>query len=332
MDLIRLAANQPPERFYRGGSRIDDLRGEPHGPDRRPEDWVASTTALAGESRLGLTTLPDGRLLVDAVREDSASWLGPAHVAAFGPVSNLLVKLLDAGQRLPVHAHPDDAFAAEHLDLPSGKAEAWYLLEPGTVHLGLRETVAKERMRELVAAQDTAAMLALLHRREVAAGQLVYVPPGMLHAIGAGILLVELQQPADLSILLEWRGFDLDGERDGHVGIGFDRALDAVELTARTDDEIDELIATPGVGVASLPWDAARYFRFERRPVTAGASVSIERGFAVLIVVEGDVELTAGGRSAVAAPSGSTLVLPYAAGEVTVTGAGTVLVCRPPAP
>ena len=43
---------------------------------------MASTTALAGESRLGLTTLPDGRLLVDAVREDSASWLGPAHVAA----------------------------------------------------------------------------------------------------------------------------------------------------------------------------------------------------------------------------------------------------------
>ena len=58
---------------------------------------------------------------------------------------------------------------------------------------------------------------------------MVLVPAGRLHAIGEGVLLLELQEPEDLSILLEWGGFALDGERDGHLGLGFDLALSAVD-------------------------------------------------------------------------------------------------------
>jgi mannose-6-phosphate isomerase len=74
---------------------------------------------------------------------------------------------------------------------------------------------------------------------------LFYVPPGVLHAVGEGVL-VELQEPEDLSILLEWRGFELDGERDGHLGLGFDLAPEAVECRSRSSEEIRQLVRPAG--------------------------------------------------------------------------------------
>src|SRR5690606_28817774 len=72
-----------------------------------PEDWVASTATVFRHSTEGLTRLPDGRWLRDAVQAAPIGWLGRRHVDAHGTSTALLVKLLDAGQRLPVHFHPD---------------------------------------------------------------------------------------------------------------------------------------------------------------------------------------------------------------------------------
>ena len=65
--LIQLPANQPAARFYRGGSRIAAFRGTAPGAGFEPEDWVGSVTTLAGDDPIGLTTLPDGTLLRDAI-------------------------------------------------------------------------------------------------------------------------------------------------------------------------------------------------------------------------------------------------------------------------
>src|SRR5699024_327559 len=113
MQPIELGSNQPKDRFYRGGARIADFRGEAHGEEFQPEDWIASCTEVAGEPGVGLTRLPDGRLLREAIAESPLEWLGPDHHAAFGTSTELLTKLLDAGERLPVHVHPDDAFAKD---------------------------------------------------------------------------------------------------------------------------------------------------------------------------------------------------------------------------
>jgi mannose-6-phosphate isomerase len=328
---ILLAANQPAERFYRGGSRIAEFRGIGGGAtgDHVPEDWVASVTTQAGETAVGLTTLPDGRMLRDAIASDPTAWLGQAHVDAFGPDPLLLVKLLDPGQRLPVHAHPDDAWAAEHLGQAHGKAEAWCILEPGEVWVGLRESITPERLLELVEAQDVSTLLGLLHRREVAAGDTVYVPPGVLHAIGEGVVLAEVQQPADLSILLEWRGFDLDGAADGHLGVGFPTAVSALELTARCDAEVDALITTGLPDGSILAATSAPYFRAERFAVDG--MFDLKQGYAVMIVTTGTLDFaTAGGRLELAA--GATVLIPYAAGRPVLSGHGSVLMFRPPTP
>jgi mannose-6-phosphate isomerase len=97
--------------------------------------------------------------------------------------TRLLVKLLAAGQRLPVHAHPRVSFAAEHLGKAHGKAEARYIVEGGEVYLGLKQDVAGDDLKSLVISQDVDTRLSMLHRVEVHPSDVVYVPLGVLHAI-----------------------------------------------------------------------------------------------------------------------------------------------------
>ena len=358
---ISLPSNQPPARFYQGGLRISDFRREAPAASNTPEDWVGSTTSVRGHSPIGMTRLPDGRLLADAVAADPLAWLGPDHVERFGADTMLLVKLLDAGQRLPIHAHPDGPFAAQYLGSVHGKAEAWYILTPGTVFLGLRDDIDASELWKLVDTQQTERMLALMHPVAVQPHDTVYVPPGLLHAIGEGILLAEVQEPEDLSILLEWTGFDLDGTVDGHLGLGFDLALAAVETRGRTVEEIAALLRRRGGGSdaaadgssqgvvdgAALVTDSKEYFRLDR--VTSDRD--LPAGFTILIALEGSMVLATGagagggggGATADTAgsapnwstfelPAGTTVLLPFAAGAVSLTGEGTVLVARPPEP
>ena len=328
MDVIPLPSNCPPGRFYRGGRKITEFRGEPPGGEREPEDWVASTTTLAGEESLGLSVLPDGGSLKDAIDENPEAWLGRAHVERFGADTRLLVKLLDAGQRLPVHAHPDVSFAAQHLHRAHGKAEAWFILDEGEVYLGLKQDTTVDDLKSMVKNQDVDELLASLHRVNVRLGDVVFVPPGVLHAIGESVFILELQEPEDLSILLEWRDFELDGERDGHLGLGFDLALEAVECRSRSSEEIDQLVRPAGVGSSVLPAAADRYFRLER--VTLNGEATLDPGFAVLVALSGEIWVEDG--KPLPLEGGSTAVVPNSCGPLICHGSGEVLVCRPPRP
>jgi mannose-6-phosphate isomerase len=326
MRAVSLPSNRPADRFYRGGPQIAAFRGIDGVGDHEPEDWVASVTTLAGETERGYSRLPDGRLLVDAIRDDPVGWLGPEHVARFGTDPRLLVKLLDAGERLPMHAHPSGTFASQHLGRAHGKAEAWFIVAGGRVHLGLRDDLPASELARLVATQDTDSLLAALNVREVGPGDVVFVPAGQLHAIGARVFLVELQEPEDLSILVEWKGFELDGESDGHLGLGFDVALEAVDRRRLAEPAVNGLVRPAGFGESVLPVGADAFFRLERHGVDGGCELSA--GFSVLVVTDGSVSLDDG---QAALDRGSTVVIPHAAGEVALQGSGEVLVCRPPA-
>jgi mannose-6-phosphate isomerase len=327
MEPILLPANQPPARFYQGGAAISAFRNDPPAPPNSPEDWVGSTTSVRGKAPEGMTRLENGRLLADAIEADPVAYLGPDHVAAFGPDTKLLVKLLDAGQRLPVHAHPDGGFAARHVSAAHGKAEAWYILSSGVVHLGLTRDVSARELGELVAGQHTDTLLGLLHRFDVQPHDTVYVPPGVLHAIGSGILLAEVQEPEDLSILLEWNGFDLDGEADGHLGLGFEVALEAVDRRGRSQSEISDLVRRGVPDGPALVADAARYFRLDR---VAGHQ-EFPAGFAIVLAVAGESRLLFEDGPDRRLPAGSTTLVPFAAGPMRIETDGSVLVARPPA-
>lgn len=329
MTVVELAANQPPERFYSGGARIAAFRGRGATGDHVPEDWVGSVTPLFGETELGLSRLPDGRLLRDAVAADPVAWLGERHVARYGTDTCLLVKLLDAGERLPVHAHPDRTFAAAHLGLAHGKTEAWVALAPADVHLAFARDVPDDELADWVRRQDTAAMLGAMHTVHLRRGDAVLVPAGLPHAIGAGAFVVELQEPTDLSILMEWDGFAIDGAALGHLGLGFGTALAAVDRRAWTAAEVEALRGADDSVVGELLPLAAELFRAER----SRGPARWEAAFAVVVVVAGEGVLRAGDGSTVALRTGQTLLVPHGAGAVDVDGSGSLelIRCRPPA-
>lgn len=333
------------EHFYPGGERIAALRGPgaPGGPNR-PEEWIGSMTTMTSQPDRGLSRLADGVLLRDAIAADPEGWLGRDHTARFGASTELLVKLLDAGGRLPVHLHPDRAFSRRHLGLPHGKTEAWIVLEatPGArVRLGFTEPVDLPRVRSLVDAEDSAALLELMRPLEVRPGDAVLVPAGVPHSIDAGLFVLELQEPTDLSILLEAETIKADVHRDGHLGLGFDVALQALRLDPLGADELGTLVV-PGrrldaSGQADLlPVAAAPFFRAHRLRA-APTGPAIDPGFAVLLVVSGEGRLVPDAGEELPVRRGDAVVVPHAAGRwrLESRGAGEAIdafLSRPPEP
>jgi mannose-6-phosphate isomerase len=160
--------------------------------------------------------------------------------------------------------------------------------------------------RRWIEAQDVTALLTSLNRVAVRAGDALFVPGGVPHAIGAGVLIAELQEPTDYSVICEWTGFPIE-PADAHLGLGWDAAIDALDLRAHEP-------------VRELPPAAEEFFWADGRVEPAGR-------FAVLIVLEGEGEL--GGEHA---RRGDTFVVPAATNDLRVRGDLRVLRCLAPRP
>jgi mannose-6-phosphate isomerase len=330
MNAVLLPPNGVP-RFYRGGPAISALRGVAFEGERVPEEWVGSTARVFGEDRLGLAALPDGRLVRDAIAEDPGSYLGPEHSSRFGPDPALLVKLLDAGERLPVHVHPDREFAERELSTPFGKTEAWIVVgaehDDTAVHVGFAQDVDTTTLERWVRDQDHDAMLTALNPVPVTVGDALFVPAGVPHAIGEGLLIVELQEPTDMSVLLEWDGFGIADEDEATLGLGWDRALGCVQRDAL--DAAALRGPAPQAPVASLlPPAADAFFRAER--VAPAPTAELAQGFAIAIVLEGEGRLRTAGGEELALRRGATALIPWAAGATQLDGDLVAIVCRPP--
>jgi mannose-6-phosphate isomerase len=329
MKPVLLPPNGVP-RFYRGGPAITALRGVEFEGERVPEEWVGSTAKVFGDESLGLSTLPGGELLRDAIAADPEAFLGPQHVQRFGSDPALLVKLLDAGERLPVHVHPDGRFASEHLGTRFGKTEAWIVVgvdrDDAAVHVGFERDVDRATLEQWVREQDHDAMLGALNRVPVGAGDAVFVPAGTPHAIGEGLLIVELQEPTDMSVLLEWDGFGIADAGEATLGLGWERALDCVQLAARSAEPLRGPRPREPAG-SMLPRGADAFFRAERVAPTGTAELA--RGFAIAIVLagEGTLDTDAGGQLELR--RGATVLIPWTAGAARLSGVDAI-VCRPP--
>ena len=232
------------------------------------------------------------------------------------------MKLLDAGQRLPVHVHPTRPFARDHLHSCYGKTEAWYVLETHgddpAVWVGFREDVDPALLAEKVDAQDSAWMLEHLNKINVRPGDGILVPAGQAHATGAGVFLVEVQEPTDFSILLEWSVTTATRD-ESHLGLGFDVVLPAVSHRALPAPEPVHvgLDARAADLLRGLPQAADPFFRRRRR--RQATPVPVPHGFAVAVVLDdGAMEWADGGA---AVTRGEVLAVPDGIGDWAVTGA-----------
>ena len=131
------------------------------------------------------------------------------------PAPALLLKLLFTGAPLSIQVHPDDTFARA-MGMPNGKSEAWYILsaEPGAqIGVGLNRRITPQ---ELYAAIENGSIVDLVQWRLVAKGDVIFIPAGTIHALGAGIVLAEIQQRSDTTFRL----FDYGRQRELHIDNG----------------------------------------------------------------------------------------------------------------
>lgn len=150
-----------------------------------------------------------------------------------GAEQGLLVKYLFTSDKLSIQVHPSDELARQ-LGLPSGKEECWIVIDadPGAV-LGIGTKVPLS-LGELRAAAIDGSIERLIEWKPVSRGDLFYIPPGTVHAIGAGVTIIEVQQNADIT----YRLYDYGRPRDLHLGDGI-KAATAKPYDERMQSRID---------------------------------------------------------------------------------------------
>lgn len=203
-----------------GGNRLNEDFGKEINLSPLAETWECSVHP-EGPSVIASGAYT-GRTLAE-VLQWHPEWIGKGRKEF-----PILVKLIDAKQDLAVQVHPDDAYARENENGQLGKTEMWYVLdaEPGaTLIYGLNRTLKKDELKN---AMESGTLEQYLQRVPVEKGQVFFIEPGRIHAIGAGVLVAEVQESSDLTYrLYDFNRVDKDGrKRELHVK----KALDVADL------------------------------------------------------------------------------------------------------
>jgi mannose-6-phosphate isomerase len=255
--------------------------------------------------------------------------IGARGLAVTGgrPVFPLLIKLLDANDDLSIQVHPDDAFASAASGGQSlGKTEAWWVLDarPGSsLYIGLRDGVTFD---ELAAASRSGTGCGHLTRRVPARpNTMMFLPAGTVHALGAGVMIFEIQQPSEITYRLDdWNRVDAQGQpRELHIEEG----LAITNVHSRPELRLPIDLATPNGRRQLLV--SCRYFALERIALVTGDEVPLVAPGSpqTITTVSGNVVVTADGRRADLA-TGQTAVLLADATESTLRAASPSVVLR----
>ena len=348
----------PPNRVrrnYRGGQLLDAWEGAANPIDScHPEDWLASTTPARNP---GMEPIPDEglspvvtgngskRLLRDLFREAPQHFLGRDHTGTQDAGLGFLAKLLDSAMRLHVQAHPTRAFARRHLGSPWGKLETYVILgvRPGAnpaIRLGFQRPPTPQAWRRIVLEQDITAMDACFDPIPVTAGEVWLIPGGLPHAIGAGLLVLEVMEPSDLVVRCEF-------EREGIIvppaarfmGRDPDLALKIFDFTPRSPDQVraacriepDITRDTPGLRFETLIGpEQTDAFRIYRATFQSSGVLPLQGQATIGFIVQGAGTLRSGfetlplqrGRRFFAAAAANRV-------EITPDTALEVLLCTP---
>lgn len=250
------------------------------GGERLPHTFGGTFDQPIGEAWLvadlpeGTTFSTEGQSLSEIVADT------PGLTGAFGPRFPLLVKVIDAEDDLSVQVHPGAEDAARFEGARS-KDESWLVLEarPGaSIYLGFRRACTTEEFRE---ALGDGRVTDLLEKVEVAAGDVFRIAPGTVHAIGAGVTLLEVQEPSDTTFrVYDYNRPGLDGKpRTLHV----EEALQVARL------DVAPRAKSRSVGSWELLAAGEHYAMLSRR-VDAEVGVAAQDGPVCLFVVDGQVE------------------------------------------
>ena len=294
-----------------GGSRLRDVYGK--NIPEVPAGESLEVSCIPGlESRDGR-----GRTLTEVIAADPEGMVGKYAGKPFP----LLLKLIDAREPLSVQVHPDDAYAGEHEGGKLGKTEAWLILEaPEGAELvyGIVPGTGREELR--TACEAGRAVEKLLRRVRVRPGDVCFIPAGCVHAIGAGILLYEIQQSSDITYrFYDWDRRDAEGRgRELHLK----QALEVTDL--HFGPEPIHWDGRPGVTrMLDQP-----YFTLDLIRAAGETELPGIRDFGVLTALDGGLTLAwAGGKTEM--KKGESYFLPCRSPRLILRGEGRAALSMP---
>ncbi|MBI5758242.1 MAG: class I mannose-6-phosphate isomerase [Planctomycetales bacterium] len=304
------------KRIRWGGRRLGTVLGKSIGDGSDfAESWEVS------DHSLDQTVVAQGEFvgwtLQRLVRERSRELLGRHANRTQFP---LLIKFLDANDRLSLQVHPNDVQARRYRADDNGKTEAWVILEaaPGSrVFAGLRHGVTRDSLQH---ALETCDIESCLHSFAAAAGQCVFVPAGTVHAIDAGILLAEVQQSSDTTFRLhDWGRLGTEGRpRPVHIT----EALDCTDFTRGPVSPVVPRLASLASHVAEDLVECPQ-FVIRRHATNAMFPLMCDDRFRIVMLLSGQSELESNSGVELLT-MGDTILVPAACQVVRIAPRGDV--------
>ncbi|MEC3966026.1 type I phosphomannose isomerase catalytic subunit [Flagellimonas halotolerans] len=221
------------ERLW-GGTKLKDVLNKPIESDITGESWELS--GVHGD----ISEVSNGDLvgtsLQHLMNEQGEALLGKSVMERFGNEFPILIKFIDAKQDLSIQLHPNDELAKERHN-SFGKTEMWYIMDadPGAkLIVGFNKDVEKQ---EYIKSIEEGTLTDLMNYEEVGEGDTFFINTGKIHAIGAGVLLAEIQQTSDITYrVFDFNRRDKDGNlRELHTCL----AVDAIDYEKKDDFKID---------------------------------------------------------------------------------------------
>lgn len=297
-----------------GGNRIAAFKGcKPFPPELGPIGETYELSGMPGEESVVARGKHAGQTLTQLIESERESLLGHKVWNKYGSRFPLLVKFLDADRDLSVQVHPDDDMA-RRLNLPNGKSEMWYVLEAtpeARLCAGFTSPLPPACYSDMVADNS---ITEHLHYTPVKEGEVYYLPAGTVHSLGKGCLVLEIQQPSDVTFrIYDFLRRDSDGNlRELHT----DLAFDALNFSRCGSSQIlypDER-ETPS-GLLSTPHFTVNRMHLSYRHHRNYRDVD---SFKVLVVVKGEAVID-DGLDCVNATQGSVLLIAADRREVVIT-------------
>ena len=298
-----------------GGGKLATVLGKEIPDDRTGESWELS--AVEGDVSLVANGAMEGTPLTELIVEFGGDLLGRSVHEKFGNKFPLLFKFIDAREDLSIQVHPNDTLAKERHN-SFGKTEMWYVMdadEGSQIIVGFKPGATPQKY--LQALKDKT-LPQMLERKTAAAGDVFFLETGTVHAIGAGILLAEIQQTSDITYrIYDWDRVDDEGNnRELHV----DQALEAMNY-----DQVDAVRKYDSVENSANPIVDCPYFTTNFIPLDGEFQPKVPEGsFAVYMCVEGSFSIRADEVDYIFT-KGDTVLVPAVLNRERLTGNATLL-------
>ena len=217
-------------RVYTGGKLFGDFFGDDGTDGYLPEEWIASAVRAINK---GGTNPKEGISKIRGTDVYFDDLLVSHKTELIGQRESLdvLIKMLDSAERLPVQAHPDKAFSRKHFNSNFGKAESWTVVgvrEGAKIYHGFSRKVSPEEFEAAIqmSLDKADGFSPFLNEVEVAPGDCFYIPANTIHAIGPGCLILEVMEPTDFTISPEyWCGDYRLSDEEMYLGLDKDTAI-----------------------------------------------------------------------------------------------------------